>query len=230
MAFVFVVEDNENISEAVELYLSSAGMEVISFPSASGVLEAARNRVPDIFVLDIMLPDRDGFSLARAIRAEFPDAGIIFLTARVAEADRVRGFEIGADDYIIKPFSNKELLMRINALLRRMGRDSNGETSSLVFCKQGHSLEIDLTLPHVLLDSRQVSLTPAEWKILVFLASHRGQVFSRERILESALDYSYEGSSRTVDTHIKNLRSKLGSDVWIETIRGFGYRFTGDGK
>lgn len=153
---------------------------------------------------------------------------IIFLTAKASESDRITGFELGADDYVVKPFSPRELSLRVEAVLRRSGSGGAkpGATMSWVLGKQ--VLELDEAAHRASVAGNEINLTVAEWKILSYLATHLGVVVGRERLLGESLDYLVaEGSERTVDTHIKNLRAKLGSAGWIETVRGFGYRFSG---
>ncbi len=227
MARIFVVEDNEALREAVCSYLRLNDHEIVEFPRAGGVLEAVETKPPDLIVLDVMLPDGDGFLLARKIR-KTQGLPIIFLTAKASESDRITGFELGADDYVVKPFSPRELSLRVEAVLRRSGSGGAkpGATMSWVLGKQ--VLELDEAAHRASLAGKEINLTVAEWKILSYLATHLGVVVGRERLLGESLDYLVaEGSERTVDTHIKNLRAKLGSAGWIETVRGFGYRFSG---
>ncbi len=223
---IVVVEDNDNLREVVKRYLELDGMEVHEF---AGIREAERNIGsirPDLAILDVMLPDGDGFLLAKRLRAQ-SDIPIIFLTARTEESDRITGLEIGADDYVIKPFSPKELVLRVHAVLKRTASGSSIENTS-TFRFAGSKLVISESEHRVLVDRNPVSLTAAEWNILRFLADNAPQVFDRSKILESCLGSIAEGSERTIDTHIKNIRSKLGEKSWIETIRGFGYRFNGE--
>ena len=228
MAKIFIVEDNENLREAICSYLCLNEHEVVEFSRIEGVFEAVETRPPELIILDVMLPDGNGFLLARKIRKahEIP---IIFLTAKSAESDRITGFELGADDYVVKPFSLKELTLRVEAVLRRT--ETVERTSQQVFRWQHENsmLQLEEVTHRATLEGREVNLTVAEWKILSYLASHAGVVVGRERLLGESLDYLVaEGSERTVDTHIKNLRTKLSSHGWIETVRGFGYRFSGD--
>ncbi|AEJ62449.1 two component transcriptional regulator, winged helix family [Spirochaeta thermophila DSM 6578] len=226
MSRVYLVEDNAAIREAVSLYLRVEGVEVVEFDGVRGVVESMRLQRPDVCIIDVMLPDGDGFSLARRIRERDGKVGIVFLTAREAESDRILGFEVGADDYVVKPFSPRELVLRVKALMRRMGEGGErGEAGEVEW--EGRRLRVDGELPMAVVEGREVRLTPAEWRILRLLASSPGRVFTREQILGEALDYLYEGSARTVDTHIKNLRAKLGISDWIETVRGIGYRMMG---
>jgi DNA-binding response OmpR family regulator len=230
MARIFVVEDNESLREAVCSYLSLNDHEVVEFPRLGGVLEAIETRPPDLIVLDVMLPDGDGFLLARKIRKGHT-VPIIFLTARATESDRITGFELGADDYVVKPFSPKELSLRVEAVLRRSGEKEAGSVPSQSWVLGGGLLQLDEAAHRATVDGAQVNLTVAEWKILSYLTARSGTVVSRERLLGESLDYLVaEGSERTVDTHIKNLRSKLGDPGWIETVRGFGYRFSGTAR
>lgn len=232
MAKIFVVEDNQGIQETLVSYLELDGHQVKSFSKLSGVLEALDMHDPDLLILDVMLPDGDGFLFARRLRTHSA-IPIIFLTARTSESDRITGLEIGGDDYVVKPFSTKELMLRVKAVLTRT-RSGNlqpknhrsiwkldpgqGITSQLIVDVTSHSANID---------GSPMELTGAEWKILVYLSEYPGMVLSREKILGACLDYMAEGSERTIDTHIKNLRSKLKHPDWIETVRGFGYRFVG---
>jgi len=230
MARIFVVEDNESLREAVCSYLRLNDHEVVEFSRLGGVLEAIDTKPPDLIVLDVMLPDGDGFLLARTIRKDhsFP---IIFLTARATESDRITGFELGADDYVVKPFSPKELSLRVEAVLRRSGERAVRPVRSLRWALGGRVLQLDEAAHRATVDGGEINLTVAEWKILSYLAGRSGTVVSRERLLGESLDYLVaEGSERTVDTHIKNLRSKLGDPGWIETVRGFGYRFSGSAR
>ncbi len=224
---IYLVEDHDDIRETVKSYLELAGFTVLAYASTAGVLDAMRFKEPRICVLDVMLPDGNGFALAKEIRRLHPEAGIVFLTAREAESDRVTGFEIGADDYVTKPFSPRELVLRIQALEKRLGAAQRGIPAKAEWELGGHRLSIDHeahTLHH---DGAAVWLTPAEWSILSHLAAHAGIVISRDKILGACLDYAHDGSERTVNTHLKNIRAKLGGVEWIETVRGFGYKFKG---
>jgi two-component system phosphate regulon response regulator PhoB len=228
---IYLVEDHDDIRETVKSYLELAGYPVLAFGSAAGVLDAMRFKEPSICVFDVMLPDGNGFALAKEARRLHPRAGIIFLTAREAESDRVTGFELGADDYVTKPFSPRELVLRVQALDRRLsaarGGSPGGAPGKAEWELHGHRLSIDEAAHLILHDGIPVQLTPAEWSILTHLAAHAGIVISRDKILGACLDYAHDGSERTVNTHLKNIRAKLGGVEWIETVRGFGYKFMG---
>ncbi len=227
MAVIFVVEDNENLRDAVVSYLKLDDHKVVEFGRVRGVMEALKARNPDLVVLDVMLPDGDGFLLARRMRAAGHRMPILFLTARASESDRITGFEVGGDDYVVKPFSPKELVLRVKAILKRTGAGDTAPAETPMSWKLGsHSLEIDPRAHRVRVDGEDAPLTAAEWKILRYLADNAGIVIDRFKLLAECLDSIAEGSERTIDTHVKNLRAKIGDD-WIETVRGFGYRFSG---
>jgi DNA-binding response OmpR family regulator len=229
VATIILVEDNEAIAEAVIGYLQLADHTVHSFPSSRGVVDAVRDRAPNLVVLDVMLPGESGFSLAKKIRG-LTEVPFLFLTARESEGDRILGFELGAEDYVVKPFSPRELVLRIEAILRR--------TRSIPAVGKGEVIELRSGNDRLVLkpDSHEVEengasvdLTASEWRILLFLAGRPGRLVTREQVLTDGLDYLHDGSERTVDTHVKNLRGKL-EGSWIETVRGFGYRCTGEGE
>jgi len=224
MNIVFV-EDNENLREAVRRYLELEGMTVHEFSLIREAERKIQSIQPDLFILDVMLPDGDGFLFAKRIRAE-SSVPIIFLTARTEESDRITGLEIGADDYVVKPFSPKELVLRVKAVLKRSGA-ANASPSRQAFILDGSRLEISGEDHLALLDGQPVSLTAAEWKILEYLTINAPRIFNRGHLLSECLDSIAEGSERTIDTHVKNIRRKLGEKPWIETVRGFGYRFKG---
>jgi DNA-binding response OmpR family regulator len=226
MALIFLIEDNDSLREAVSSYLQLDDHEVVEFSRLQGVLEAVRLRGPDCIVLDVMLPDGNGFQLARKIKS-LGDIPIVFLTARSSESDRITGFELGADDYVVKPFSPRELTLRVKALLKRSGGAGDKAEPPGRWLLGDRLLSMDAGAHLVRLGEAEVTLTAAEWKILEYLARHAGQVIDRDRLLGAGLDYLAEGSERTIDTHVKNIRAKLGSPGWIETVRGFGYRFAG---
>ena len=225
MATIFLVEDNEAISEAVAGYLELAEHSVRLFYSGTGVVEAVQREVPDLIILDVMLPGENGFAIAKRIR-KLRDTAFLFLTARESESDRILGFELGAEDYVVKPFSPRELVLRIEAILRRLliPLDTGSTHSNDVTLSDGRqTLELREEHHQALLDGHQIDLTASEWRILSYLAHRPEILISREQLLTEGLDYLHDGSERTVDTHIKNIRAKLGSQ-WITTIRGFGYR------
>ncbi|AFG36435.1 response regulator transcription factor [Spirochaeta africana] len=227
MAVILLVEDNQHIREAAAEFLRLEGHTVQELDTGAGVLDAVRSGGIDLLILDVMLPKASGFALAREIRG-FSGVPIVFLTAKDSESDRIIGFELGADDYVVKPFSPKELVLRVRALLRRVQDDGRDTGHIQGFRLQNHRLEIDGTAHLVRLDTHQVELTSSEWEILLHITRYPGQVFSREALLRSCLGYSADGITRTVDTHIGNLRQKLGEAEWIETVRGYGYRFGGE--
>jgi len=226
MVKIIVVEDNQSIREAVTSYLKLEDFEVYEFDRLHGVLQALEMQQPDLIILDVMLPDGNGFEFAKKIRAR-STIPILFLTAKTAESDRITGFEIGADDYMVKPFSPKELTLRVKAILHRVQSGIQAGKERAEWTLNETTLIIDADTHKVQLGGREIQLTAAEWKILHFLASNTGMVFSRARILGECLDYLAEGSERTVDTHVKNIRAKFGAPGWVETVRGFGYRFSG---
>ena len=200
--------------------------KILQFEGSSGVQDVIRRKVVDLVILDIMLPDGNGFGLSKSIR-EISDIPIIFLTAKDSESDRILGFEVGADDYVVKPFSSKELALRVQALLKRYRQSKAALEGMTAWTLGPDSMELELPTHRLRINGREVRLTGAEWKILVFLADREQLVVSRERILADCLNYFFEGSERTVDTHIANLRTKLGESDWIGTVRGYGYRFNG---
>ncbi len=227
MAHILVVEDNAHIREAVSQYLRLDGHTVTEFEGATGVMEAVGLHQIDLAILDIMLPDGDGFMLARRIR-ERSDVPLMFLSARDAESDRITGFELGADDYVVKPFSNKELVLRVRALLRREGALDDAQENHRRWSHGDSTLELDRETRYALVDGEPLSLTSGEWEILWYCAVRAPRVVSREAILSNCLGHVHNGSERTVDTHMSNLRNKLAASDWFETVRGYGYRFTGE--
>lgn len=227
MKLIYIVEDHDVIRDGVVQYLSLSGYEAKGF----GTIESARNGfsevVPDLLIQDVMLPDGDGFSFAKEVKGRYPRLPVIFLTARIDESDRILGFELGADDYITKPFSPKELVLRIQALFRRVD-DSNTVTDNVYRYRDGDNEMVIDDNEHVLsINGETVSLTAAEWRIVLFLSSNAPNLITRSQILEECFDYNFESYERVVDTHIKNIRAKLRPGTWIDTVRGYGYRFAG---
>ena len=228
MKLIYIVEDHEVICQGVVQYLSLSGYDAKGFKSLEEARAAFSEAVPDLLVEDVMLPDGDGFSFVKEMKAKYPSLPVIFLTARVDESDRILGFELGADDYITKPFSPKELVLRIQALFRRL--DESGTVSGYVYSysdPDGNSLVIDDNEHVLTINGSPVSLTAAEWRIVFCLATNAPNLITRAQILEECFDYSFESYERVVDTHIKNIRAKLKPGTWIDTVRGYGYRFSG---
>ncbi|MBE3572565.1 MAG: response regulator transcription factor [Moorella humiferrea] len=218
---ILVADDEGGLRQLVRLYLEKEGMEVDEAATGRQVLARLEGAKYDLLILDLMMPDGDGWSVCREVRrkSELP---IIMLTARGEEPDRLLGFDLGADDYVVKPFSPRELVARVKALLRRTGA-GQPEDGELRF----PGLSINIPGREVKVEGRPVTnLTPKEFDLLLFLARHPGQVMSRERILEKVWGYDFYGDLRTVDTHIKNLREKLGRERgFITTVWGVGYKF-----
>jgi len=219
---VAIVDDEPDLVELVALHLKKAGFQVISFPEADGFLKYLRRQLPDLIILDLMLPDADGFELCKFIKKkeEYASIPIIMLTAKTDETDRILGLELGADDYVTKPFSVKELIARVKAVLRRQ------ETRDLPQRVEiGKTLTIDLEKYETLVDGQNVELTSTEFKILKMLASQKGRVFTRDQILDYLWGQEKLVVDRTVDVHIRNLREKLGkAATFIKNIRGVGYK------
>jgi DNA-binding response OmpR family regulator len=228
MKHVYVVEDHGAIRESVVRYLQLSGYKATGFAGVKAAGAAIAHTVPDLLIQDVMLPDGDGFEFVKQLRQHhrFP---VIFMTARGSESDRIMGFELGGDDYIVKPFSPKELVLRIEAIFRRMEEGPSAPRGGENWYLGNSCLRFDEQTHTCTLDDHEVTLTAAEWRILSHLITHAGNLVHRANILESCFDYSFESYERIVDTHIKNIRSKLGDrgSEWIETIRGYGYRFAG---
>ncbi len=219
---VFCVEDEQNIRELVVYALSSSGFEAEGFESGEALRVRLTNEIPDLLLLDIMLPDEDGLSIAKTVRANkmTKDLPIIFLTARSSEFDKVKGLDLGADDYITKPFGVLELVSRVKAVLRRTAKQEN---SSVV--KMCGSITVNPDRRIVLDGVRNVELTFKEFELLLTLISSIGIVFRRDMLMDRVWGTDFEGESRTVDMHIKTLRQKLGqSGEYIKTVRGVGYK------
>lgn len=226
-----LLEDNESIREVLRRYLELEGWSVQEFPRRETLEDwmGIQSGAPglDLIVLDVMLPDGDGFLMARNLRQKWPTLPFLFVTARAEESDRITGLELGAEDYIVKPFSNREVVLRIKGLLRRAALGHSAPGSSHRWAWDGKVLEVDEGSHEARLEGRPIVLTAAEWSILLYLTQRQAQLLSRAQILQHCLQSVAEGSERTVDTHVKNLRHKLQSEGWIETVRGFGYRFAG---
>jgi len=230
-ALIYIIEDHDVIREGVKQYLELTGYKVEAFADLATAKAAFSRLVPDLLIQDVMLPDGDGFTFVKQLKTQY-EIPVIFMTARTEESDKILGFELGADDYISKPFSPKELVMRVKAVLRRTEKKKNGEeeTDGGIYHVQDHEMNFD-EVEHVLTcDGVSIVLTAAEWRILSCLIHNRPQLISRAQILEQCFDYNFDSYDRIVDTHIKNIRNKLGDGPWIETVRGYGYRFVGHHK
>lgn len=222
MSSILIVEDDADIAQLLEHYLQKAGHSVEHLSSGGAVMPALRRQPADLVILDIMLPGMDGLLVCQAMRADKATAAIpiIMLTARGDESDRVSGLELGADDYVTKPFSPKELTARVGALLRRATRMS----APAGVLRYG-SIVIDPDRHHVAVDGQEVRLTAKEFLLLQYLVQHRGRVLSRDLLLTDVWGYQYTGGTRTVDVHIRRLREKMPVLAGaIETIKQFGYR------
>ena len=222
---LLVVDDDANLRHTLGYAFRQEGFEVLTAADGNEALTTFRAARPDVVVLDVMLPGRDGFEVCRALRRE-SDVPVIMLTARDTELDKVVGLEIGADDYLAKPFSTRELIARVRAMLRRTKRVDSARSDTRVEVEE---LVLDGSRHRVTLGGREVQLKPKEFDLLAFFMAHAGQVFGREQLLASVWGFDFAGDSRTVDTHVKTLRDKLGDPAekprWIETVRGVGYRF-----
>ncbi len=224
---ILVVDDEPDITALVAYHLAKSGYRVTTATSGSEAIKSARDERPDIMVLDLMLPGVSGYDVLSELRQrpETADIGVILLTARREEADRIRGLSLGADDYLTKPFSPQELALRVGALLRRLGSPAVSSGGSTL---NAGPVTIDRTAHRAYLRGEELSLTATEFKLLLILVERRGRVQSRPQLLESVWDAQPDIQTRTVDMHVQRLRSKLGDDAgWIETVRGFGYRFRG---
>jgi len=224
---ILVVDDEPRIVQIARDYLERAGFEVLSAGNGELALALARSERPNLIVLDLMLPGMDGLDVTRALRRDplLPEIPIIMLTARVEESDKLVGLELGADDYLTKPFSPRELVARVRAVLRR----TEGSQTSSSLLRFGE-LTIDLDRRSVTIGKEAVELTATEFELLQVLARAPGRPFTRAQLLERVYDLSYAGYDRTVDAHIKNLRRKIepapGEPHYVLTIYGVGYKFT----
>lgn len=223
MKKVLVVEDERDLADLLAYNLEKEGYQAIVASTGLEGLEMARRELPDLVVLDLMLPGMMGTEVCSTLRQSERTRGIpvLILTARGDEVDRVVGFEIGADDYMVKPFSMRELMLRVRAVLRRSGPD-------LTLVERMVSLGpvvIDCASHRVLVSAKEIELTSTEYKLLLYLADHAGRVLSRELLLQEVWGYNFVGDTRTVDTHVTRLRSKLGeAGDLVKTVRGFGYK------
>jgi two-component system phosphate regulon response regulator PhoB len=225
---ILVVDDEPDITALVAYHLAKAGYRVSTAASGGDALKAAREERPDVVVLDLMLPGVGGHDVLKELRGrpETRDVGVILLTAKREEPDRIQGLTLGADDYLTKPFSPAELVLRVQALLRRLNSPAVTGGSVLVV----GSMSIDRAAHRVSVDNREVNLTATEYKLLVTLVERRGRLQARSQLLETVLDAQPDIQTRTIDMHIQRLRTKLGAEIGalIETVRGFGYRFAAD--
>jgi len=219
MRKIYIVEDDADIREIVLYALRSAGFEAQGFEKSTDFWPALAKALPDLFLLDIMLPGEDGLSILKKLRgnARTKNLPVIMLTAKGSEFDKVKGLDLGADDYIAKPFGVMELISRVNALLRRTGH----QAETLVY----QNITLDSARRTVLVDSESVNLTYKEYELLHYLLLNAGLVMSREKILEAVWGFDFEGESRTLDMHIRTLRQKLGpAGEHIKTVRNVGYK------
>jgi len=223
MKRILIVDDEKEIVRTVRAYLNNEGFKTYAAYDGEQALRAWEEKQPDLIVLDLMLPKLSGIDVTKEIRKK-SNTPIIMLTAKAAESDRIVGLELGADDYIVKPFSPRELVARVRAVLRRI-EGVGSETEHIVRSE----LKINLKTREVRIRGEEIGLTSTEFDLLAFLAQHAGQVFTRLQLLHEVQGYTYDSFARTIDTHIKNLRRKIELDArtpqYILTVHGVGYRF-----
>lgn len=224
MYHILVVDDEDKIRDIIKKYASFEGYSVTEAANGMEAVEKCKNHKFDIIIMDIMMPELDGFSACREIR-KTSDTPVIMLSARGEEYDRIHGFELGIDDYVVKPFSPRELMMRVDAIMKRSKGSLKPENE--VFQQGG--LSIDFTARTVCVDGVRLSLSPKEYDLLFYLVKNRGIALTRERLITEVWGYDFYGDDRTLDTHIKLLRKSLGDySRYIVTLRGVGYRFETD--
>ncbi len=225
---ILVIDDEKDIRDMVSSYLTQEGYRVATAVNGRHGLDVAQQEKPNLIILDLMMPEMDGYEFVRAYQKE-SDTPIIMLTAKIEETDMVLGLELGADDYVTKPFSPRELTARVRSLLRRIG--SSPATNETV---EVGDVILDMAARRATVDGKPIELTPSEYHILLTLMRSAGRVFSRLELLDDSYDIATEGYERNVDVHIRRLRQKLEADpsnpYWIETVYGFGYRFVKPGK
>ena len=222
MPTILIVDDEEGIRELVQIYLKKEGFIAHTAANSKEALDRVESKNYDLFIVDVMMPGLDGFGLVKEIRRS-SDKPIIMLTARGEEYERILGFELGCDDYVVKPFSPRELVHRVKAMVKRTSVNYKQE-KTLEFPR----LVIDHKARKVEVDKHEINMTPKEFNLLYYLASSPGRVFTREQILEDIWGYDFFGDLRTVDTHVKKLREKLGRDSgpdYLSTVWGVGYKF-----
>ena len=221
---IYYVEDDDSIRELVVYTLNQMGMVTRGFTCADEFWPAMKKKLPDLVLLDVMLPGEDGLLILKKLQddAKTTDIPVVMITAKGTEFDKVKGLDLGADDYIVKPFGMAELIARVRARLRRITSKDNDDALSIgaiTLDKRGHTVRIN---------GESIALTIKEYDLLCLLMENQGMAFSREQLLDKVWDYGYDGGTRTVDVHIQTLRAKLGdSGRMIETVRGIGYRFGG---
>ncbi|MGE0352675.1 MAG: response regulator [Gemmatimonadales bacterium] len=226
---ILVVDDEPDITALVAYHLAKVGYRVSTAANGPEALKAAQEERPDIVILDVMLPGVSGYDVLADLRRreDTRDVGVILLTARREEPDRIRGLSLGADDYLTKPFSPQELTLRVNALVRRLSAPAVSSGTTLV----AGPVTIDQSSHRVTVDGQELDLTATEYKLLLTLAARRGRVQSRPQLLETVWEAQPDIQTRTVDMHVQRLRQKLGeAGKLIETVRGFGYRFRGSDR
>jgi two-component system alkaline phosphatase synthesis response regulator PhoP len=229
---ILVVDDDKSIVKVVRGYLEQAGYEVLVAYDGESALHSVRSAKPDLLVLDLMLPDRDGWEITRLIRSDATLAAlpIIMLTARVEDTDKIIGLELGADDYMTKPFNAREIVARIRALLRRAQFAQTAQPQQL---RLG-ALVLDIDQRMLTIDTKAIELTRTEFTLLQLLMANPGHTFTRDELLEKSMGYAYEGMGRTLDTHMSNLRKKIEPDpstpIYIQTVYGVGYRMLKEGR
>ncbi len=222
MSKILVVDDEFRIRQIIRKYAEFEGYEVEEATDGMQAIQICRQKEFDLIIMDVMMPELDGFSACREIR-KFCDTPIIMLSARGEEYDKIHGFELGSDDYVVKPFSPKELMMRVGAVIKRSGKNADS-TQKDVFTYQG--LEVDFSARTVSVDGSRVEMTPKEYDLFFYMVRNKGIALTRESLISEVWGYDFFGDERTLDTHIKLLRKSLGPySRCIVTLRGVGYRF-----
>ncbi len=220
MTKILIVDDEAKIREMIAKYAKHEGFETDQASDGMEAVEKCETKKYDLVVMDIMMPNLDGFSAVKEIRRSQPNLPFIMLSALGEEYDRVHGFDVGADDYVVKPFSSKELMMRIHAILKRVRPGAGGETL------QVEDMVIDYSARTVTIKGERIQLSPKEYELLAYLAKNAGIALTREQLLQNVWGYDFFGDDRTLDTHVKLLRRNLGDYAkYIVTLRGVGYRF-----
>ena len=223
MAKLLIVDDEDKIREFIKKYAIFEGHYIKEASNGIDAINICKSEKFDLIILDIMMPELDGFSTCKEIKKIYVDVPVIMLSARGEEYDKIHGFELGIDDYVVKPFSPKELMMRINAILKR---SSSKDSSKDIFIKD--SLVVDITARIVTVDNKKVAMSPKEYDLLFYLIRNKGIALSREKIITNVWGYDFYGDDRTLDTHIKLLRKSIAPyNNLIVTLRGVGYRFEG---